>query len=132
MASFFGKPKTSVASGSSSPATASPAHVAAKETAAPIPDFEKTFRPFLLKKDASLAPINWFADIRSGKAYKGKEKESDVIVIDDDEDERASKLKIHFVEDEDIQMVDASEWKDQQNPELGQMTPQGEIPGAFL
>lgn len=39
-------------------------------------EFEKTFKPFIVKKDASLAPINRFSSRRKGK---------EVIVIDQDE-----------------------------------------------
>ena len=132
MANFFGKSKPTAASSSNSTAAASPTVIPAQNAPTSVPDFDKTFKPFLLKKGATLAPTNWFTEVRSGKTYKGKEKENDVIVIDDDEDdERAAKSQTTFVEDEDIQMVDASEWRGSQNLELGQMTAEGKI-SVFL
>lgn len=143
MVSFFGKPKPSTATaagGSSSSgapsASSSPVIVqglAKEAVAVQVPDFERTFKPFLLKKDASIAPTNWFLEVRKGRAkttYKGKEKESDVIVIDDDdegESEGERREVVVVVEDEDVQMVDASDWKGQQRLDLGQMTAEGRI-----
>ena len=40
--------------------------------------FEKTFKNFVLKKDAELAPVNWFMETQ-----KKREK---IIVIDDERD----------------------------------------------
>ena len=37
-------------------------------------DFEKMFKPFLVKKDVSLAPVNWF------KAHSVQ----DVVILDED------------------------------------------------
>ncbi|PFH52405.1 hypothetical protein AMATHDRAFT_74199 [Amanita thiersii Skay4041] len=48
-------------------------------------DFSKVFRPFLLKKDAKLAPTNWFLDSkRKGKA--AVRTQANVITLDDDGD----------------------------------------------
>ena len=90
MASFFGKAKASV--------TASPAKsVASKngEEDSPGPastqsDFQRTFRPFTLKKGAELAPTNWFREQRRRERQKQRlasRTEGNVIVIDDEEDE---------------------------------------------
>ncbi|KAJ7090042.1 hypothetical protein C8R43DRAFT_939046 [Mycena crocata] len=46
-----------------------------------ISHFQKTFKPFVVKKDTSLAPVNWFLKSRTGShplTYDG-----DVIVVDD-------------------------------------------------
>lgn len=125
MASFFGKPKVPAASTSGSSTAAGLASIAAKEQPEVVSEFEKVFKPFLLKKDTTLAPTNWFVEVRAWKTYKGKEKENAVIVIDDDEDvsERLAK-KAKLQEDEDVQMVDASEWKGH-DMDLGQKTAKG-------
>ncbi|KAM6500858.1 Chromatin assembly factor 1 subunit A domain containing protein [Amanita muscaria] len=50
-------------------------------------EFARTFKPYLVKKDAQLAPTNWFVDSRSklkGKSVPRKMRE--VITIDDDDD----------------------------------------------
>ncbi|KAJ7632455.1 chromatin assembly factor 1 subunit A-domain-containing protein [Roridomyces roridus] len=41
--------------------------------------FEKTFKPFVVKKDTTVAPVNWFAKRPIPLQYEG-----DVIVVDDD------------------------------------------------
>ncbi|KIP01717.1 hypothetical protein PHLGIDRAFT_80200, partial [Phlebiopsis gigantea 11061_1 CR5-6] len=121
MASFFGKPKALTAGGSGSNGVAVKAEIfSAKDALPAISQFERTFKPFLVKKGVSLAPTNWFHEVRAGKAYKGKEKESDVIVIDDDDEARTPKQRPQvYQEDDDVQMVEASEWR---GLDLGQMT----------
>lgn len=50
-------------------------------------DFEKTFRPFVLQKDKTLAPINWF--LAEGKRKRTSEKQpnnAEVIILDIDEE----------------------------------------------
>lgn len=130
MASFFAKPKgaAAAASGSGSAATAgshSTSTAPAKEPAATVSEFERTFKPFLLKKDATLAPVNWFAEVRAGRTYKGKEKEQDVIVIDDEDERGARTVQAEAHADEDVQMLDPAEWKAQADADLGQKTAQG-------
>ena len=116
MASFFGKAKASV--------TASPAKsVASKngEEDSPGPastqsDFQRTFRPFTLKKGAELAPTNWFREQRRRERLKQRpasRTEGNVIVIDDEEDERDA-------EPEDVEMEDIQESQGQK--------PRGESP----
>ena len=95
-ANFFGKakPQSSPKAGPSQPSApvAGPSKI--------VSDYQKTFKPFILKKDADLAPTNWF---RSGKRttsvshtrLNGKE----IIVIDDDEP-----MTIH----DDVIMEDAT------------------------
>ena len=46
-----------------------------------LPDFDRVFKPFVLKKDAELAPVNWFRDARKRKRLA----DTDVIVIDEDD-----------------------------------------------
>jgi len=46
-------------------------------------DFEKTFKPFLVKKDAELAPLNWFIAKRKGESSPLGEKVEDAILVDD-------------------------------------------------
>ncbi|PIL23817.1 hypothetical protein GSI_13568 [Ganoderma sinense ZZ0214-1] len=105
MANFFGKAKPT--------ATASPSKSTApkeSEFGSPAPttsrsDFQRTFRPFVLKKEAELAPINWFRERRRRDRQKQRlasRTEGDVIVIDDDDEEKD-------VEQEDVEMADGQE-----------------------
>jgi chromatin assembly factor 1 subunit A len=47
-------------------------------------DFEKTFKPFVKKRDSVVAPVNWFQTRRARKK-PGLAKEPSVIIIDDEE-----------------------------------------------
>ena len=76
MASFFAKPKASASTSIHGSPSKEP--VAGSSTSS-TSDFDKAFRPFVLKKDAELAPINWFQESR-----RQKREDADVIVIDDD------------------------------------------------
>ncbi|KAI0361890.1 hypothetical protein OH77DRAFT_1499732 [Trametes cingulata] len=120
MASFFGKAKPS-ASSSSSPAksksmgSSGAGREGSNGSPAPVQqvsEFERTFRPFALKKDAELAPANWFRERkererrrRRGKGKVGARTEGNVIVIDDDEEEDGKEVRA----DEDVEMADAQE-----------------------
>ncbi|THH14718.1 hypothetical protein EW146_g5662 [Bondarzewia mesenterica] len=90
MASFFAKPKasTSMAASTSREPAAGPS---SKDPS----DFEKVFKPFVLKKDAELAPINWFQGLKKRKRHQA----SDVIVIDYEGVRQGG--------DDDVQMSDA-------------------------
>lgn len=75
MAGFFNKPK---ANSHESPVAKEPDNVVVSRVAGSSSSqsaFEKTFKPFVVKKDAEVAHINWF--LRKNKARE-------VIVIDDD------------------------------------------------
>jgi chromatin assembly factor 1 subunit A len=74
MASFFGKPKASSS-------IISPSKGPAPSTSKTLSDFDRVFRPFTLKKDAELAPINWIQNAKRTKRHA----DADVIVIDDDD-----------------------------------------------
>ncbi|KAI0303427.1 hypothetical protein B0F90DRAFT_1371375 [Multifurca ochricompacta] len=74
MANFFGKPKAS------SSTTASPSKGHAPSPPNTLSDFDRVFKPFMLKKDAELAPVNWFKDAKKRKL----QTDVDVIVIDED------------------------------------------------
>jgi hypothetical protein len=53
MANFFKKPQLPASpSSGEAPSSAGPS--------TPLSDFKKAFRPFVVKKDAQLAPSNWF------------------------------------------------------------------------
>lgn len=90
MANFFGKPKPSPAGPSyTNPSDFSPLKISGGGDAALPADarteFDKTFKPFVVKKDATIAPVNWFSwrNQRQG-TRKGKGKMvPDVIVIDE-------------------------------------------------
>ncbi|KXN82550.1 hypothetical protein AN958_02401 [Leucoagaricus sp. SymC.cos] len=77
MAKFFSKPKAPIVSSKAGESSAGPSR--------PQNDFERTFKPFALKRGAVLAPPNWF---KAPKRRKGKEvateNDSGVIVIDSD------------------------------------------------
>ncbi|PBK96692.1 hypothetical protein ARMGADRAFT_988685 [Armillaria gallica] len=76
MATFFSKPKAPApAPTSSKPET----QVASSSTT--ISDFDRVFKPFVLKKDAELAPWNRFLQKRRPRG-----SQDDIIVIDDDEE----------------------------------------------
>ncbi|KAJ7172649.1 chromatin assembly factor 1 subunit A-domain-containing protein [Mycena filopes] len=70
-----------------SKATATPRGVPAKApaseaSASSISQFDKTFKPFVVKKDMTIAPINWFNDVHPPPlTYDG-----DVIIVDDADD----------------------------------------------
>jgi hypothetical protein len=81
MANFFGKPKTN--SARASPTQESEDAVAPGSSSTQSA-FEKTFKPFVVKKDAEVARPNWFLDPKTNKLH-GKRGARDVIVIDDDD-----------------------------------------------
>lgn len=73
MASFFGKPKSSTTSASSS-------KVPAPSASTTLSEFDRVFKPFTIKKDVELAPTNWLQDAKRRKRLA----DADVIVVDDD------------------------------------------------
>jgi chromatin assembly factor 1 subunit A len=73
MASFFGKPKPSTTA-------TSPSKGPTPSVSNTLPDFDRVFRPFTLKKDAELAPMNWIQDAKRRKQYA----DAAVIVINED------------------------------------------------
>lgn len=78
MASFFSKPKSTriVAKAKETQSSAAgPSDLTS--------EFQKTFKPFVLKKDITLAPINGF--IRRGKGCPSVKVDNGVIIIEDDE-----------------------------------------------
>ncbi|KAF7966207.1 hypothetical protein HWV62_39698, partial [Athelia sp. TMB] len=101
MATFFSKPKVN---NRESPTTDSDVAIASK-VAGPSSSqtaFEKTFKPFVVKKDADVAPTNWF--LRKNKARE-------VILIDDED------FALHEEETVDRTMQDTYSGAD-----LGQLT----------
>jgi chromatin assembly factor 1 subunit A len=74
MASFFAKPKPSST-------TTSPSKNLKSSALNTLPEFERAFKPFTLKKDAELAPMNWFTDAKRKRQYA----DAEVIVIDEDD-----------------------------------------------
>jgi chromatin assembly factor 1 subunit A len=75
MANFFGKPKASTST------VTSPSKGYTASSSALLSDFDRVFKPFVLKKDAELAPVNWFRDALKRK----RQANEDVIVIDEDD-----------------------------------------------
>ena len=47
-------------------------------------DFERTFKPFLLKKDAELAPINWFTTHKNSQCSTSGIDTKHAIVVESD------------------------------------------------
>ncbi|KAE9406423.1 hypothetical protein BT96DRAFT_915389 [Gymnopus androsaceus JB14] len=85
MTSFFTKPKASAKPLSSKAPSSSAATVAGPSIISS--DFDKTFKPFVLKKGAQLAPINAFLERKPTRiSASGNGTHSDVIVIDDDDE----------------------------------------------
>lgn len=111
MANFFAKPKASTSSRAPSNevelAIAGPSQVQS--------EFSKSFKPFVLKKDATLAPINWF--LKHGKKRRrhvSSAHANEVITIDCDDG------------DEEIDMQDCQSTKGQ--ADLGTMSARGWCP----
>ncbi|KAF5365726.1 hypothetical protein D9758_003132 [Tetrapyrgos nigripes] len=78
MANFFSKPKPGNVTSRKPPSA--PAGPSQKS------EFEKTFKPFVVKKDAELAPINSLkSKARGRRAASGSP--NDVIIIDDEDEE---------------------------------------------
>ncbi|KAJ3554787.1 hypothetical protein NM688_g2931 [Phlebia brevispora] len=129
-ANFFVKPKkagSSSAAGTSAINKPKPGSSRKSE----VSDFEKTFKPFRIKKTAELAPINWFSKterrlrLKAGKIQDDilqHHIEGDVIVIDDDDEVRPSP------QDEDTEMLSPTT----PNMHLGQMTADGAYPSALI
>lgn len=116
MANFFGKSKASPAgpSKSTEPSKSDVKLKEAPQEGGPS-DFEKAFKGFLVKKDAVIAPTNWFREVQLGRARVDKGKARDVIVIDDDDSE-----EFRMDVDEDVSIVN--------DPNLGQLTSEGLLP----
>ncbi|KAF7322840.1 hypothetical protein HMN09_00063400 [Mycena chlorophos] len=67
------------------PKSTSPTQQQPKTTSASVDEisqYHKTFKPFVLKKDTTLAPVNWFA---TQKDIRPLRYDGDVIVLDDDD-----------------------------------------------
>lgn len=81
MAKFFSKP-------SKTPATL----VKAQESTIAGPsriksDFEKTFKPFVLQKDKTLAPTNWFlAEKKRNRTSAKQPNNTEIIILDEEID----------------------------------------------
>jgi len=95
MASFL-KPKkvpTSNISKPTDPNAAGPSNLTS--------EFEKSFRPFVIKKDATLAPINWFLEAKKQRKSRPSVKvEKGIIVIEDDDQTTPSDAEAGMVDAE--------------------------------
>ena len=76
MANFFGKAKPSVRDSPTKDSSASAGSLTDNE-------FQRTFKPFVLKKDAQLAPYNWFLEKRSRPRMTGVTHEEAIVIVDD-------------------------------------------------
>lgn len=74
-------------------------------------DFERMFKPFVLQKDKTLAPINWFAVDKKRKRRGASQtpNKKEVIILDSDE------------EDSDIEMLEPTPTEE----DLASLSPQG-------
>ena len=94
MANFFSKPKVLISdiSKPTDPNAAGPSTFTS--------EFERSFRPFVIKKDATLAPINWFLEAKKQRKNCASVKvEKGIIVIEDDD--------LTTLSDAEAPMVDA-------------------------
>ncbi|KAG6841668.1 hypothetical protein C0991_008306 [Blastosporella zonata] len=80
MASFFAKPKAPLRT----PVKAADLGVAGPSNISS--EFEKTFKPFVLKKDTELAPINWFQECRKRRKRPSPVTVHDGFIVIDDDD----------------------------------------------
>ncbi|KAI0041546.1 hypothetical protein FA95DRAFT_1565278 [Auriscalpium vulgare] len=87
MVNFFGKPKAS--STSVSPAK----NATASSSSKTLSDFDKVFKPFVVKKDVEIAPTNWFRTSRR----RQKLQDSDVIDVDVDEDDHSAPSDVEMI-----------------------------------
>lgn len=128
MASFFGasaKPKTQPSalnpaegSGASStaPVTVSLVDTSSKPARPSVSDFQRTFKPFVVKKGAEMAAQNWFQHTKSRggrkkRQPKGKAKMIEVIDVDTEERRAATSTEVIELSDsdhEDIEMTDGT------------------------
>ncbi|KAJ6496514.1 chromatin assembly factor 1 subunit A-domain-containing protein [Mycena vitilis] len=81
-----GKPSRAVpANEPNSESTTSPSNIS---------EFQKTFKPFVVKKDTTLAPVNWFIS-QNTKRIPPLTYDGDVIIVDDPDDvQRSSDIDI--------------------------------------
>ncbi|KAF8162912.1 hypothetical protein B0H34DRAFT_299811 [Crassisporium funariophilum] len=88
MAKFFAKPKVSsrLTPTINESAVAGPSRIQS--------DFEKVFKPFVLHKDKTIAPVNWFVDAKKRKRRATSHlRGAEMIVIDSDEE--ADDIEMH-------------------------------------
>ncbi|KAI0637175.1 hypothetical protein C8Q77DRAFT_1190004 [Trametes polyzona] len=107
MANFFGKAKPAATSSGSPASKASASRDGPRGSPGPSTtqtDFQRTFKPFALKKDAELAPVNWFSERKKRERRRRQSGRSvgDVIIIDDEDDSSCTQKA-----DEDVEMEDA-------------------------
>ena len=72
MSNFFAKPKAGHSNSLLRPGLSKPQKLEENEPSSSTSEFERTFKPFIVRKDATMAPINYF------------KREREVIVIDQD------------------------------------------------
>ncbi|KAG2365759.1 hypothetical protein BDR07DRAFT_1607316 [Suillus spraguei] len=87
MANFFGKAKAPPRESPSKPVCG---------TSNSESDFQKTFKPFVLKKDTEMAPVNWF--LKPSKPTWKQEtsgfSHADAIVVDDTQDSKMNEIDV--------------------------------------
>lgn len=100
MNNFFKKPSIPVAK--AAPAKVAAPVAAAADSCTMQSDFERTFKPFVVKKDAELAPNNWFL------RRKTRPADSYITIIDDDDIREVPREPDHMQVDE-TEVIDVSQ-----------------------
>ena len=62
-------------------------------------DFDRTFKPFLLKKDAELAPINWFTAHKNSRCSTSGIDTKHAIVIESDNETSMDPVEVKMADD---------------------------------
>jgi hypothetical protein len=112
MANFFGKHRAN--SARASPTQESEPGGVISGSSSSLSAFEKTFKPFVVKKDAEVAPTNWFLDPKTNRLHR-REGNRDIIVIDCDDS--ATKKEYLDIEMEGVQELPLND--------VGQMNTKG-------
>jgi chromatin assembly factor 1 subunit A len=107
MASFFGKPKAASSAAKAGPSSSTPSRLPTEErTPKKVEDeFSKTFRPFVIKKDAEVAPVNCFLAKQKVKG-KGKQRAREVIDVDGQQNAIVISDEEISAESKDVEMGD--------------------------
>ncbi|KAJ7046609.1 chromatin assembly factor 1 subunit A-domain-containing protein [Mycena alexandri] len=63
-----------------------PANPASEVSASSVSEFDKTFKPFVVKKDTTVAPINWFNTSQNTNRPPPLTYDGDIIIVDDADD----------------------------------------------
>ncbi|KAG7452660.1 uncharacterized protein BT62DRAFT_1070403 [Guyanagaster necrorhizus] len=99
MVTFFSKPK-----GPAPPSTSNQSETRITSSLTAISDFDRMFKPFVLKKDAELAPWNRFL-----QKHRPCGSQNNVIVIDDDNEETPTLTTCHKSSEVQVEKLTSQE-----------------------